>query len=126
MLLKYSVCILVISFSFFLLFSCEKKAVPILKVVDTENKKLIVLTGKRTELVNFYNADFVILGGGLGGIAAALSICSSGRTAILVEETNRIAGCFAFQDTSLYTENRFVETSSREVCFGAGKSGCLL
>ena len=43
---------------------------------------------------NFFDADFVIIGGGLGGIAAALSICSSGRTVILVEETDRIAGCF--------------------------------
>ena len=45
--------------------------------ISSENKKLIVLTGERTKPSNFFDADFVIVGGGLGGIAAALSICSS-------------------------------------------------
>ncbi|MBT4484182.1 MAG: FAD-dependent oxidoreductase [Candidatus Latescibacteria bacterium] len=90
---------------------------PTLRVVDTENKRLITLTGKRTELENLHSADFVVLGGGLGGIAAALSICLSGRTAILVEETDRIAGCFAVPDTTLYTENRFVETSGTSLSY---------
>jgi len=94
-----------------LIVSCSGKPIPVLKVVDTENNRLVVLAGERTKPVNFYDADFVILGGGLGGIAAALSICSAGRTVILVEESDRIAGCFTYQDTSVYSENRFVETS---------------
>ena len=42
---------------------------------------------------------FVVVGGNLGGIAAALSICASARTCILIEETDVLAGCFADQDT---------------------------
>lgn len=111
MRLKSRHCIFAASLLFLLFFSCGKQPVPVLKVVDTENKKLIVLSGERTIPVNIYDADFVILGGGLGGIAAALSICSAGRTALLVEETSRIAGCFALQDTSFFIENNFIETS---------------
>ena len=103
---------LVVSLScLFVLSDCGKKEVPVLRVMDSVNNKLVVLTGDRTKLSKFYNADFVILGGSLGGIAAALSICASGRTAILVEETDRIAGCFTLQDTSYFAENRYVETS---------------
>lgn len=108
---RYSNVILLAGWLLLTVLSCSKKPVPVFRAVDTENKKMIVLTGERTLPVNFYEADFVILGGGLGGIAAALSICSSGRTALLVEETDRIAGCFSYQDTSLFSENRFVETS---------------
>jgi len=104
LLLAGTVCISLLS-------DCGKKGVPVLRVIDADKKKLIVLTGDETKLHNFYTADFVILGGSLGGIAAALAICSSGRTAILVEETDRIAGCFTVGDTSAYAENRFIETS---------------
>ncbi|MFC1693966.1 FAD-dependent oxidoreductase, partial [Candidatus Latescibacterota bacterium] len=72
---------------------------------------MIVLSGEKTKPVDLYDADFVIIGGGLGGIAAAISICSSARTVILIEETDRITGCFSYQDTSIYNEHRFVETS---------------
>ena len=91
--------------------SCSKEPVPVLRAVDIENRKMIEITGELTKPLNFYDADFVVLGGGLGGIAAVLSICSSGRTALLVEETDRIAGCFSYQDTTIFNENRFVETS---------------
>ena len=30
-------------------------------------------------------ADVVIVGGGLGGVAAAIAVCRSGRTAVLTE-----------------------------------------
>ena len=95
----------------FLFFGCGKKEVPVLRVVDTENDKLIVITGDRTKPTHFHETEFVILGGGLGGIAAAISICSSGRTAILVDDTDRIAGCFAVQDTNYIADNSFVDSS---------------
>ncbi|MFZ7086557.1 FAD-dependent oxidoreductase [Curtobacterium sp. RRHDQ10] len=37
-------------------------------------------------------ADVVIVGGGLGGVAAALAVCRAGRRAILTEETDWIGG----------------------------------
>jgi len=94
-----------------LLFGCSKKEMPVLRVLDTENDKLIVITGDRTKPVHFHETEFVILGGGLGGIAAAISICSSGRTAILVDETDRIASCFTVQDTNYIADNSFIDSS---------------
>ncbi|MBN1290647.1 MAG: FAD-dependent oxidoreductase [Candidatus Latescibacteria bacterium] len=100
-----------------LLANCSKKEVPVLQVFDTDNNKMVILTGEKTNLVNFYNADFVILGGSMGGIAAAISICSSGRTAILVEETDRIAGCFSYQDTSYISDNSFIDSSGSSISY---------
>ena len=91
--------------------SCSSEPEPELRAIDREKMELVVLTGESTLPVDVYDADFVVLGGGLGGIAAVLSICNTGRTVILVEESNRIAGCFAESDTTLYTESRFVEMS---------------
>ena len=90
---------------------CGEEAVEEIRVIDREHMKLVVLRGERTRYENFYEADFVIMGGGLGGIAAALAACSSGRMTILIEETDHIGGCFTEQDTSRYLDNRFVETS---------------
>ncbi|MFC1552233.1 FAD-dependent oxidoreductase [Candidatus Latescibacterota bacterium] len=100
--------------------SCGKGEIEVIRAVDRQNMKMVVLSGKRTELVNFYDADFVIVGGGLSGIAATLAACSSGRGTILVEETDSIASCFASTDTSEYFDNRFVETtgsSKRYIAF---------
>ncbi|UEJ81398.1 FAD-dependent oxidoreductase [Brachybacterium halotolerans subsp. kimchii] len=36
--------------------------------------------------------DVVIIGGGLGGVAAALAVCRSGRRAVLTEETDWLGG----------------------------------
>ncbi|MEU3271089.1 FAD-dependent oxidoreductase [Saccharomonospora sp. NPDC006951] len=36
--------------------------------------------------------DVLIVGGGLGGVAAALAVCGAGRTAVLTEETDWIGG----------------------------------
>lgn len=102
--------------SFFLIIlvfvlGCEKEPVPVLKVVDQTNNKMIVLTGDKTALTNFYDADFVIIGGGLGAIAATIACCSSGRSTILIEESNGIAGCFPSDKTSEYIDNQYTETS---------------
>lgn len=99
------------------LVSCSDTPVDYIRTIDVENNRMIMLAGEKVKGVNFYEADFVVLGGGLGGIAAALSICSSGRTVVLVEETDRIAGCFSYQDTSRYSENRFVETSGTTLSY---------
>lgn len=37
-------------------------------------------------------ADVVIVGGGLGGVAAAIAVCRTGRTAVLTEETDWLGG----------------------------------
>jgi hypothetical protein len=91
--------------------SCSSGPEPELRAIDREKMELVLLTGESMLPVDVYDADFVVLGGGLGGIAAVLSICNTGRTVILVEESDRIAGCFAESDTTLYTESRYVEAS---------------
>ena len=91
-------------------FGCgNKEELEIIYAVDRQNMKMIVLSGERTRLKNFYYADLVIIGGGLSGIAATLAACSSGRITILIEETDSIAACFASQDTSEYFDSKFVE-----------------
>ncbi len=92
-------------------FGCGKETLPVLKVVDRINNKMIVLAGDRMALTNFYDADFVIIGGGLGAIAAAIACCSSGRSTILIEEYDGIAGCFVTDETSEYIDNQYIETS---------------
>ena len=80
--------------------SCSKKEAPVLRAYDAKNHTMIVLSGKQMKTINFYEkADFVVVGGSLGGIAAALALCSNGREVILVEESDKIAGCFAVEDT---------------------------
>ena len=91
--------------------NCGGKEPKVIRAVDRQNMKMIVLTGERTGFNNFYDADFIILGGTPGGIAAALAVCLSGRTAVLVEETDRIAACFAGQDTSEYFDSKLMETT---------------
>ncbi|MBW0104229.1 FAD-dependent oxidoreductase [Pseudonocardia sp. KRD291] len=39
-----------------------------------------------------YETDVAIVGGGLGGVAAALAVCRSGRRAVLTEETDWLGG----------------------------------
>ena len=90
---------------------CSGKDIPVLRAVDTENEKIVILTGDKTTLQNFYAADFVILGGSIGGIAAAISLCSAGRTALLVEETDRLVGSFPPGELSCISDNEFIETS---------------
>lgn len=38
------------------------------------------------------HADVAIVGGGLGGVAAAIAVCREGRTAVLTEETDWLGG----------------------------------
>jgi hypothetical protein len=99
-------CFIIVSFTV----SCSKKEAPVLRAFDDKNDKMIVLRGEQTKIKNFYEkADFVVVGSSLGGIAAALALCSNGREVILVEESDKIAGCFAEDDTLSFAEGELVE-----------------
>lgn len=70
--------------------------------------------GQSTELV----ADLVILGGGLGGCAAALAACRNGLKVIMTEETKWIGGQIAQQgvppDEHMWIETHGAPKSYRE------------
>ncbi|HEV2319626.1 MAG TPA: FAD-dependent oxidoreductase, partial [Verrucomicrobiae bacterium] len=56
-------------------------------------------------------ADLVIVGGGLGGCAAALAAARNGLRVIMTEETDWIGGQLTQQAVSLPDENEWIETA---------------
>jgi hypothetical protein len=60
--------------------------------------------------------DVLVVGGGVGGVAAALAVARLGRTAILTEETDWIGGQFTSQAVAAPDEHPWIES------FGASRS----
>jgi len=56
------------------------------------------------------STDVLIVGGGLGGVAAALAVCRLGKNVILTEETDWIGGQLTAQAVPP-DENRWIEQS---------------
>ncbi|NQT13571.1 MAG: FAD-dependent oxidoreductase [Planctomycetes bacterium] len=56
-------------------------------------------------------ADVIVLGGGLGGVAATLAACGAGHSVILTEETDWLGGQATSQGVSALDENRYIEQS---------------
>jgi hypothetical protein len=54
--------------------------------------------------------DILIVGGGLGGVAAALAACGRGRRVILAEETDWIGGQLTAQGVSAPDEHQYIES----------------
>jgi hypothetical protein len=89
--------------------SCSKKEIRTVRALDRQNMTMVTLKGEDAVIGDIYDADYVIVGGSLGGLTAAFAACASGRKAILIEETDHIAACFA--DTNDYYDNRLMDTS---------------
>src|SRR5437764_2195872 len=53
--------------------------------------------------------DILIVGGGLGGCAAALAACARGRRVVMSEETDWIGGQLTAQGVSAPDEHRYIE-----------------
>jgi hypothetical protein len=102
---------------------CGTQQKPVMRAYDSRNEKMIVLTGDQTKVCNFYDTDFVIIGDGLGGIAAALALCSSGRSVYLVMESDHIAGCFSGDGTYAFAENLLVESTGTSKMYRAFRTG---
>jgi hypothetical protein len=60
--------------------------------------------------------DIAIVGGGLGGVAAALAACDSGMSAVLSEPTDWLGGQMTSQGVSALDEHRYIES------FGGSRS----
>ncbi len=61
------------------------------------------------------STDVLIVGGGLGGLAAALSVCTAGRRAILVEQLPIVGGQVTAQLTSPLDEHPKIESEGAAV-----------
>jgi hypothetical protein len=53
--------------------------------------------------------DIAIIGGSMGGVAAALSACDSGMSVILIEETDWLGGQMTCQGVSALDEHKYIE-----------------
>jgi len=56
------------------------------------------------------SAQVAVIGGGLGGVAAALAACESGLTVVMSEPTPWIGGQITSQAVSALDEHRYIET----------------
>ncbi len=63
-----------------------------------------------------FSCDIAIIGGGLGGVAAALASCEAGASVVLTEATDWLGGQATSQGVSALDEHRYIET------FGATRS----
>ncbi len=57
--------------------------------------------------------DVLIVGGGMGGCAAALAACRGGRSVVLTEETDWLGGQMTAQGVSALDEHPWIETAGR-------------
>jgi hypothetical protein len=76
------------------------------------------LGGRESGRSSAQHADLVIIGGGLGGCAAALAACSRGLRVIMTEETAWIGGQLTAQAVPP-DENRWIETIGGTASFRA-------
>jgi FAD dependent oxidoreductase len=54
-------------------------------------------------------SDIAIIGGGMGGVAAALAACDAGMSVVLTEPTDWLGGQMTSQGTSALDEHRYIE-----------------
>ncbi len=80
------------------------------RIVDIQQLRVLDVDDSAPPLDHFH-AEVLIVGGGLGGVAAALSAGQAGRTVCLVEETDWLGGQATSQGVSALDENQYIETS---------------
>ena len=61
-------------------------------------------------LVSDRTVDVAVIGGGLGGVAAALAAAEAGCTVVLTEETARLGGQVTTQLVPALDEHNYIET----------------
>jgi hypothetical protein len=79
-------------------------------VVDVQSLRVVEADDAAAPAERLH-AEVLIVGGGMGGVAAALSAGEAGRTVCLVEETDWLGGQCTSQGVSAFDENRYIESS---------------
>jgi len=57
-----------------------------------------------------FSCDIAVIGGSLGGVAAALAACDAGASVVLTEATDWLGGQATSQGVSALDEHRYIET----------------
>jgi hypothetical protein len=70
-----------------------------------------------------YECDVAVIGGGLGGVAAALAACESGATVLLAEPTDWLGGQATSQGVSALDEHRHIERFGATRSYAAFREG---
>jgi hypothetical protein len=79
------------------------------RVLDVQRLRLLDEPA-RPEIDRVLECDLLVAGGGVGGCAAALAACRSGRTVVLTEETDWLGGQMTSQGVSALDEHRGIES----------------
>lgn len=82
-----------------------------LQNIDISNSQSAVKTFTVSKRPKTIKCDILITGGGMGGLAAALSACKLSNKVCLTEETDWLGGQMTSQGVSALDENYLVETS---------------
>src|SRR3989442_15620582 len=67
--------------------------------------------------------ELLVVGGGLGGVAAALAAARAGRSVLLTEETDWLGGQMTAQGVSALDEHRYIETVGGTASYLALREG---
>lgn len=78
-------------------------------VLDVQNLRLLP-ENPNAPAWPVIETDLLIVGGGMGGCAAALAACRAGRSVVLTEETDWLGGQMTSQGVSAFDEHRYIES----------------
>lgn len=81
-----------------------------LRVLDIENRRIVTSEREPSEALLY--CDVLIIGGGVGGVAAAEAAAKRGVSVILVEPTRFLGGQLTTQLVPVPDENRFIEEAN--------------
>lgn len=84
----------------------KPKPAPVPSVLDVEKLRAVVPDRQPQRI---YTCDVLVLGGGLGGVAAAEALAGKGHTVILTEPTSLLGGQLTAQAVPVPDENSYIE-----------------
>jgi hypothetical protein len=86
------------------------RVVDVMRISADQPSEAAVVTLTPPDLGQGVSCDVLVVGGGTGGVAAALAAAEGGHSVCLTEETNWIGGQMTAQGVSALDENKHIET----------------